>query len=674
MKRILLTGASGFIGRACVQPLLDRGYEIHAITRAPGNLPDGITSHRGDLLDRSLTRSLVASIAPSHLLHAAWDVSPGYWTSQENLNWLAASIELLQAFVAAGGRRAVGVGTCAEYEWGYIPAAQAGAGTAPLTPYGGAKRALCDAFVALRGLGVSTAWGRVFYPYGPGERAGRLLPAAVEALLEDRDFDCSDGMQVRDFIHVSDVGAAFARLVDGKVTGAVDIGTGKGTRIRDVLGQVIRQLGHGERVHFGALPSRTSEPPTLVADARRLTEEVGFTPRIAVPEGIASLVAHASSTSGEAADASSFAKLVAAVDAEILGAAPIYHPSRFWQMLQARNRNQIREDALLRFKRTVNNNYFNWLPADFNDNQVRNLMRFWAGRSSALPVVAVAMAGDADLWTGVEAFDGENPFVSEQYRSFYALFVGMLWFYAASNDPIRLFERLEEPLLGSPLPVYADDRLISQDLANSIHEWSRVRQMVQGLPLPAVPRVLELGAGYGRLAYVFAKAEPCRYVIVDIAPALAVAQWYLTETLPGRTFFHFRHFDNYADIAAEFEAADICFLSANQLEMLPDDVIDVSVSISSLHEMRHEQVDHFKSLIADRTRFAVYFKQWNHWKNEVDDIVVQRKDFLLAGDWQLVLDELHAVQDAFCELGFIRTGPLAEKLAASTSFAPAILK
>ncbi len=656
MKRILLTGASGFIGRACVRPLLARGFEIHTISRVPANVPPGVIAHHGDLLDRNSMRRTVAAIAPSHLLHAAWDVSHGgYWTSRANLSWLSASIDLLEAFIAAEGRRAVGVGTCAEYEWDHIPVPGVSSQTAPLTPYGGTKLALSDAFLALRGMGIETAWARIFYPYGPGERDTKLLSAVINALLDGRDINCSDGTQVRDFIHVDDVGAALAHLVDANMTGAIDIGTGQGTPLRSVLQEAISQLGHGELIHFGALPNRETEPPTLVANPKRLKEELRFTPMIGIPQGIADLVASIRATRCSDADHAEFPAVIAAIDGEIAGAAPIYHPSRFWVMLQDRNRNQLGQNAMQYFKRTINNNYFNWLPGDFTDNQVRNLMRSWLARGSHLPLAAIAGSSTRSQWSDVEAYHGDNPFDNEQYCRFYALFVGMLWDFAASHDPIGLCERIEEPLLGAPLPVYADGKLLTQDLANSIHEWSRVRQMVQGRVLPDRPRVLELGAGYGRLAYVFVKAEPCRYVIVDIAPALAIAQWYLTEALPGLTVFRFRQFDAYEQIATEFEAADLCFLSANQLELLPDDVIDISVSISSLHEMRHEQIEHFKQLIADKTRFAVYFKQWSHWKKTRSTIsLFSGRTTCWMVDWRLILDTPHAVQDAFVELGFVR--------------------
>jgi nucleoside-diphosphate-sugar epimerase len=100
MKRVLVTGATGFIGRQCLLPLLTSGYEVHAavIDALPGE-PPGVQWHRVDLLAPDQVTNLIAAVQPSHLLHLAWYAVPGkYWTSPENLPWVQASLGLLQSF------------------------------------------------------------------------------------------------------------------------------------------------------------------------------------------------------------------------------------------------------------------------------------------------------------------------------------------------------------------------------------------------------------------------------------------------------------------------------------------------------------------------------------------------------------------------------------------------
>jgi putative sugar O-methyltransferase len=358
----------------------------------------------------------------------------------------------------------------------------------------------------------------------------------------------------------------------------------------------------------------------------------------------------------------SIRSIQARFERDLLRTKHVYRPSRFWEGLATSNLKFLDESAILNFKRTINNTYFQWLPGDFEDIQMKRLLAFFSEQPDMIPISVVASSGPSRSLPDVHVLFGENPFLQRHYFEFYSLFVGLLWHYVACNDPSKLHQRLQEPALGNPLPVRLGDRVISQDLANSLHEWIRIRALTEQEERPPVPRVLEIGAGYGRLAYLFFQAQRCKYVIVDIAPALFLAQWYLARVLPGLTIFGYRTFTSFREIQAEFNAADICFIGPHQLGLLPDEYFDISVSISSLQEMTIEQIQTYKRLIERKTRTAVYFKQWKTWKNPIDCIVVGRGDFLLQRPWRVVLDQDHPINGQFCELGFIRelrkTSPL----------------
>jgi nucleoside-diphosphate-sugar epimerase len=305
MKRVLLTGARGFVGSHCLTPLLARGYEVHAVSRArnaietpgPVDVPkDGarIIWHEADLLDGQQVDALLAAVRPTHLLHLAWVVTPGaFWTSPLNWPWVDASLKLLAAFGAVGGQRAVMVGSCSEYAPSANPCVEGQTPLAPATAYSACKAALSVMLPAFaRQYGVaSAAWARVFYLYGPGEQAERLVPSVIRTLLRDEAMPCSHGDQVRDFLYVGEIADALAALLDSPVTGSVNIASGRPITLRAFLSTIGVQLGRERLLEFGARPARPDEPPTLIADVTRLTREVGWTPRTSLEDGMARTIA-----------------------------------------------------------------------------------------------------------------------------------------------------------------------------------------------------------------------------------------------------------------------------------------------------------------------------------------------------------------------------------------------
>ncbi len=295
-RRVLLTGASGFIGAHAPAALLERGFEVHAVGRSapPGagsaGTPGGtITWHQADLLDPAAVRALVRAVRPTHLLHLAWYTEHGaFWTSEANVEWLQASLGLVRAFVNQGGERAVVAGTCAEYDWSAGgPLSERDSPLAAATLYGTCKHALHLVAESLCGhSGVELAWGRIFFLFGPAEPPGRLVPAVTRALLAGRHAPCSHGRQRRDFLHSADVAGAFAALLDSGAVGPVNIGSGEAVEIAALVRMIGELCGRPELIELGALPSRPGEPDLLLADVTRLHEEVGWEPRLTLAEGL----------------------------------------------------------------------------------------------------------------------------------------------------------------------------------------------------------------------------------------------------------------------------------------------------------------------------------------------------------------------------------------------------
>lgn len=293
MNKVLLTGASGFIGRHCLPLLVSKGYEVHALSRRQPldwAMPK-VYWHEFDLLRPGSAAELLRHLQPEYALHLAWYAVPGkFWEARENLEWARASLEFLRAFVDQGGKRIVAAGSCAEYNSTAGECVEDATPLVPATLYGASKHAVQAILQALsRKTGLSSAWGRIFYLYGPHEPPTRLVAYVINSLLRGEPALCSEGRQILDFIHVEDVASAFVALLESEVQGPVNVGSGRPVAVRDVLQEIGRQLGRSELIHFGAR-AETSEPERFWANTQRLNREVGWAPRYDLARGIAQTV------------------------------------------------------------------------------------------------------------------------------------------------------------------------------------------------------------------------------------------------------------------------------------------------------------------------------------------------------------------------------------------------
>jgi nucleoside-diphosphate-sugar epimerase len=291
---VFATGGSGFLGRHCLEALVRHGFRVHAASRTRrGAAADGITWHHLDLHVRGAVERLMRSLRPSHLLHLAWITTPNrYRYAPENLDWLEASLALVRSFGEQGGQRFVGVGSSAEYAVGAGPSAEEATPIRPASLYGQCKAAcwMAAEAYALR-YGFSPAWARVFLPYGPGDEPHRLIPSLLAALTAGTPIDVTDGGQVRDFVHVTDIAELLVRLLArSEAQGAYNIGTGRGIAVRQVIEWMADHFHARDLVHFGARPRRNDEPLSLVADMAKVKRVLGWHAPISIESGLERLL------------------------------------------------------------------------------------------------------------------------------------------------------------------------------------------------------------------------------------------------------------------------------------------------------------------------------------------------------------------------------------------------
>jgi len=330
----------------------------------------------------------------------------------------------------------------------------------------------------------------------------------------------------------------------------------------------------------------------------------------------------------------------------------VYKASKFWDQLNQKNVEWLRNEGLDNFKRTVNNNYFNWMVS-FRSDYFKNVaIRFF--RSAIRKPGKIVSALTVNIGEMIhKTYTSTVTQKSYLQRKIYALYLLFLYDFVESQDKWGLYKCLEEPLVGNPLFIQIDGKRISQDISNSYMEYSYVRQSL-GDEFTTIKNIAEIGGGYGRLAYLFHlfhQKDGVRIVLIDLPPALLVAQWYLRQVLPDAKFMDYRHFTDFNEIKKEFNDSSICFLLPHQFELIPAGTLDLLINVSSLQEMSREQINHYYALVDAKAKYF-YTKQWISWENPIDQMTVPAVIYPTRPSWELEAARLNPIHSQFFEAVF----------------------
>lgn len=270
-RKILLTGATGFVGRQVLRTLADSDVNVTVVVR------DGTQQLLGclhaiegvittpDLFAETSDWWADACKGLDTVIHVAWYVEPGrYLQSATNLDCLTGTLQLAKGSSQAGVKRFIGVGTCFEYELaGNLLTVETP--LRPSTPYAAAKAA---AFTMLSQWfpleGVEFAWCRLFYLYGEGEDGRRLVPYLRKRLGSGQLAELTSGDQIRDFMDVRDAGRMIAEAAIGNICGPINICSGIPITVRQLAEKIADEYGSRDFLKFGVRQENSVDPACVV--------------------------------------------------------------------------------------------------------------------------------------------------------------------------------------------------------------------------------------------------------------------------------------------------------------------------------------------------------------------------------------------------------------------------
>ena len=277
MKKVVLTGASGLIGKQAICPLKESGFEIIYLNR-----------DNCDLFDENSIKDFLKLHKPTHLLHFAWDTKKGYLESEINNKYLEAGINLLKYFGEYGGKKAVFAGTCFEYKFKDEPLKETDE-LNPTTLYAKSKIKLMEkGFELSEKLGFDFGWGRIFYVFGSNEHPNRLTPYIINNLKNNSTVEIKCSQLIKDYMYTKDIAAAFTSFLNSEISGIVNISTAKGISLGDFAYEIAKQMNKENLLILKK--EKTIEPLKIIGDNKKLKYDINFTPKYSLKEAVCDIL------------------------------------------------------------------------------------------------------------------------------------------------------------------------------------------------------------------------------------------------------------------------------------------------------------------------------------------------------------------------------------------------
>ncbi len=292
--RILVTGATGFIGSAFARLALSCGHRVAGLAIPGEALPEhwpaagNLSWIRGTLEHAPWEE--IRAFEPETCVHTAWITTPGvYLESPHNLWFRDVSVEFLCKTSELGVGHVVSLGTCIEYQINRAPLSEEKTAVAPTTTYARCKNELRVRLEqAAKDQGFALCWCRVFYPYGPGEHPSRLCGAIIRKLSANQPLLLKTPQSTKDYIYIDDLAAAVLTVVEKRFHGTINIGTGTGVSVKDIAGCLAELMGKRELIQEQNSPE--ADPlPYVVADVSRL-RGLGWRPAYDLRQGLKRLI------------------------------------------------------------------------------------------------------------------------------------------------------------------------------------------------------------------------------------------------------------------------------------------------------------------------------------------------------------------------------------------------